>query len=64
MRSKSQNKIDELRERFACDRPARPLQNAAAQYAVPRSYLPADLQGALDQPPIALPPWDPMGSLA
>ncbi|MCH7626269.1 MAG: C1 family peptidase [Chloroflexi bacterium] len=34
------------------------------EIAVPRSYLPADLQRALDQPPIALPPWDPMGALA
>ena len=58
-------KIDELmRERFACERSARPMQSAAAQYAVPRGYLPADLQRALDQPPIALPPWDPMGALA
>ena len=34
------------------------------EIAVPKSYLPADLQRALDQPPIALPPWDPMGALA
>ncbi len=34
------------------------------EIAAPRSYLPADLQAALDQEPIVLPPWDPMGSLA
>jgi bleomycin hydrolase len=27
-------------------------------------YLPADLRAALDQPPIVLPAWDPMGALA
>jgi bleomycin hydrolase len=34
------------------------------EIAVPKSYLPADLQKALDLEPIVLPPWDPMGSLA
>jgi bleomycin hydrolase len=34
------------------------------EIAAPRSYLPADLQKALDLEPIVLPPWDPMGSLA
>ena len=34
------------------------------EIAAPKSYLPADLQAALDQEPIILPPWDPMGSLA
>jgi bleomycin hydrolase len=34
------------------------------EIAVPRSYLPADLQKAWEQEPIVLPPWDPMGSLA
>ena len=34
------------------------------EIAAPKSYLPADLQAALDQEPIVLPPWDPMGSLA
>ncbi len=34
------------------------------EIAAPRSYLPLDLQPALDQEPIILPPWDPMGSLA
>ena len=34
------------------------------EIAVPKSYLPEDLQGALDLEPIVLPPWDPMGSLA
>ncbi|MGH9174494.1 MAG: C1 family peptidase, partial [Vicinamibacterales bacterium] len=29
-----------------------------------RAYLPEDLQAALDQPPIVLPAWDPMGALA
>ena len=34
------------------------------EIAVPKSYLPEDLQQALDLEPIVLPPWDPMGSLA
>jgi bleomycin hydrolase len=34
------------------------------QVVVRRSLLPAELQAALEQPPIVLPPWDPMGSLA
>ena len=34
------------------------------EIAAPRSYLPADLQMAVDLEPIVLPPWDPMGSLA
>ena len=34
------------------------------EIAAPKSYLPADLQAALEQEPIVLPPWDPMGSLA
>jgi len=34
------------------------------EIAVPKSYLPEDLQRALDLEPIVLPPWDPMGSLA
>ena len=34
------------------------------EIAAPKSYLPADLQKALDLEPIVLPPWDPMGSLA
>jgi len=34
------------------------------QAVVRRSYLPQELQDALGQPPIELPPWDPMGSLA
>ena len=34
------------------------------EIAAPRSYLPADLQRAMDLEPIVLPPWDPMGSLA
>ena len=34
------------------------------EIAAPKSYLPADLQQALDLEPIILPPWDPMGSLA
>jgi bleomycin hydrolase len=29
-----------------------------------RSYLPAELVAALDEPPIVLPAWDPMGALA
>jgi bleomycin hydrolase len=29
-----------------------------------RSMLSQDLQRALDQPPIVLPAWDPMGALA
>ena len=34
------------------------------QVVVRRAYLPQDLQAALAQPPVELPPWDPMGSLA
>ena len=34
------------------------------EIAAPKSYLPADLQQALDLEPVVLPPWDPMGSLA
>ena len=34
------------------------------EIACPKDYLPADLQAALEQAPIVLPPWDPMGSLA
>lgn len=34
------------------------------EIAVRRSALPPELAAALGQPPIALPPWDPMGALA
>ena len=34
------------------------------EIAAPKSYLPEELQRALDMEPIVLPPWDPMGSLA
>ena len=34
------------------------------EIAVPKEYLPADLQEAWQLEPIILPPWDPMGSLA
>ncbi|MDA0734293.1 MAG: C1 family peptidase [Chloroflexi bacterium] len=34
------------------------------EIAVPKNYLPADLQKAWELEPIVLPPWDPMGSLA
>ena len=34
------------------------------EIAVRRSELPAQLQPALDQEPIVLPAWDPMGALA
>ncbi len=34
------------------------------EIAVPRDYLPPELQSALDLEPIVLPAWDPMGSLA
>ena len=34
------------------------------EIAAPKSYLPEELQQALDLEPIVLPPWDPMGSLA
>jgi len=34
------------------------------EIAAPRSYLPEELQQALDLEPVVLPPWDPMGSLA
>ena len=34
------------------------------EISAPKSYLPADLQQALDLEPVVLPPWDPMGSLA
>ncbi|MQF65212.1 C1 family peptidase [SAR202 cluster bacterium AC-409-J13_OGT_754m] len=34
------------------------------EIAAPKSYLPVELQKAIDTEPIVLPPWDPMGSLA
>jgi bleomycin hydrolase len=34
------------------------------EIAARRSYLPAELQAALELEPIVLPPWDPMGALA
>ena len=34
------------------------------QVVVKKSYLSPELQKALSEPPIKLPPWDPMGSLA
>ena len=34
------------------------------EIAVPKEYLPEELQKALDVEPIVLPAWDPMGSLA
>ena len=34
------------------------------EIAARRSYLPAELQEALELEPIVLPPWDPMGALA
>lgn len=34
------------------------------QAVVNKKYLPEDLKKALDQEPIELSPWDPMGSLA
>ncbi len=34
------------------------------EIAARKSYLPASLVGAIDQDPIVLPAWDPMGSLA
>ena len=34
------------------------------EIAAPKSYLPQELQRALELEPIVLPPWDPMGSLA
>jgi bleomycin hydrolase len=34
------------------------------EIAVPRGSLPRDLQDALEQEPIVLPAWDPMGALA
>ena len=34
------------------------------EIAAPKSYLPVELQEALDLEPVVLPPWDPMGSLA
>ena len=34
------------------------------EIAAPMSYLPEELQQALDFEPVVLPPWDPMGSLA
>jgi bleomycin hydrolase len=34
------------------------------EIAVRRSALPPELAAALDQPPIVLPAWDPMGALA
>ena len=34
------------------------------EIAARRSYLPAELQAALEIEPVVLPPWDPMGALA
>ena len=34
------------------------------EIAVPKEYLPPELQKALELEPIVLPAWDPMGSLA
>ena len=34
------------------------------EIAARKSYLPPELQEALEMEPIVLPPWDPMGSLA
>jgi bleomycin hydrolase len=34
------------------------------EIAARRDYLPVELRDAIDQPPIVLPAWDPMGSLA
>ncbi len=34
------------------------------EIAVRQSYLPAALRAALEEDPIVLPAWDPMGSLA
>ena len=34
------------------------------EIAVPREYLPSELQKALELEPVVLPAWDPMGSLA
>ena len=34
------------------------------EIAVPKSYLTEEMIKALEQAPIVLPPWDPMGSLA
>jgi len=34
------------------------------EIAAKKSYLPKELQKALELEPIVLPPWDPMGSLA
>jgi bleomycin hydrolase len=34
------------------------------EIAARKSYLPRELQKALELKPIVLPPWDPMGSLA
>ena len=34
------------------------------EIAARKSYLPAELQAALNQEPIVLPAWDPMGALA
>jgi len=46
--------------------PALPALASAYDRAVGhlRRYTPASLRAALDQPPIVLPAWDPMGSLA
>ena len=34
------------------------------EVAVPKSMLPSDYQKALEEEPIMLPAWDPMGALA
>ena len=34
------------------------------QVVINKKYLPAELTDQLNQDPVVLPPWDPMGSLA
>ena len=34
------------------------------EVVVEKKYVPAEVLAALDEPPVVLPPWDPMGSLA
>ncbi len=34
------------------------------EVVVPRQYVPSELLPALEEPPVVLPPWDPMGALA
>ena len=40
------------------------FEEYVSEIAVHRDGVPADLRPVLDEDPIVLPPWDPMGALA